>query len=68
MCLCMVCIKLFGAVEIVNSVDDVMIIFIFIFNFRFVCGVILFDFSSCGGSIEFAFELNIFLVMFTRFL
>ena len=60
------CIKLFGAVGIVNNVDDMLIIFIFIFIFRFVCGVGLFDFSSCGSSIEFRFGLIIFLIMFTR--
>ena len=55
-----------GAVEIVNSVDDVLIIFIFIFIFRFVCGVSFFNFSSFGRTIEFGFGLNIFLIMFTR--
>ena len=60
------CIKLLGAVEIVISVDDVMNIFIFIFIFRFVCGVCLVDFSSCGSSIEFGFALTIFLIMFIR--
>ena len=58
------CIKVLGAVEIVNSVDDVMIIFIFIF--RFVCGVSFFDFLSCGRTIEFRFGLNILFIMFTR--
>ena len=41
--------------------------FYFYFYFLF-CGVSLFDFSSCGSSIEFGFDLNIFLVMFTRLL
>ena len=49
LCLCALCIKLLGAVEIVNSVDDVF--FIFIFIFRFVCVVSFFDFSSCGRTI-----------------
>ena len=56
--------KVLGAVEIVNSVDDVMIIFIFIF--RFVCVVSFFDFSSCGRTIELGVGLNIFHIMFTR--